>query len=105
MVVWQDAGGTNTGKSAVCVGAIPATSSTALSVIFVRFFPVFAPFHDRSAAVEAACVCVTSCDFLQINSPLLKNLLQVSCASGNDLEQLLSQLCCSFAELVFHTIL
>ncbi len=39
------------------------------------------------------------------NFPLLKNLVAVSFASGRALEQPLNQLCCSFAELVFHFVL
>lgn len=39
------------------------------------------------------------------NFPLLKNLIAVSCVSGDDIKIPLNQLRCSFAELVFHIVL
>lgn len=95
MVVWQDAGRPIL-KNQQCVWEPSPPHSRQLSVIFVHFFPVFPLFHDI----------ISSFSFnLFSNFPLLKKLIAVSCASGDDLKLPLNQLCCSFAELVSHIVL
>lgn len=85
MVVWQDAGGPRL-KDQQCVWEPSPLHSRQLSVIFVHFFPVFALFHgifSSCGPVEAVC---DKLGFSINQFPVLKNLIEVSCASGSDLK-------------------
>lgn len=100
MVVWQDAGRPIL-KNQQHVWEPSPLHPQQLSVIFVHFFAV-------SRHKQQLCPAEAVCDKLSLSLfssfQLLKNLIAVRCASGTDLKQPLNQLCCSFAELVFHIL-